>query len=127
MIAAKVVAIVPQREPQKGEARTGFAHLDDTRFLAVDRQSKSPFEHSFDPAGQLSGLVSCQNHEVVGVPHYLGVRPRAGSVAAAELFLEPMQVNVSKKRANYPSLRRPLLGSRHFRPAAVVRLNNGAF
>src|SRR6516165_9396129 len=111
MIAAKVVATVPQREPQKGDARTRLAHLDDTRLLAVDRQSKSPFEHLFDPASQLSGLVPRQNHEVVGVPHYLGVGPRSWSVAAADLPLEPMQVDIRKQWANYPALRCSLLGS----------------
>ena len=56
-IATEQVAVIPQRKPEEGQAFTRLAHLDDARFLTVNRQPESSFEQPFDPADQLPGLV----------------------------------------------------------------------
>ncbi len=72
--------------------------LDDVRFLAVDGEPKSAFEQSLDPVDQLPGLIARQDHEVIGIPHQLGVGPATGTVRAVEPVLEPVQVEIRQQR-----------------------------
>jgi hypothetical protein len=87
-----------------------LAHLDDTRLLTIDRQPEASFQQPFDPVNQLPGLVARQNDKVIRVAHELGVGPRAGSVVAAVLLLEPMQVDIGQQWRDNPTLWRSLLG-----------------
>ena len=84
MVATKLVAVVSQREPQKSSGSGPVRRILTIRvFSRLIGQPESSFEQPLDPIDQLPGLIACQDHEVIGIPHQLGVGPRTGTVATA--------------------------------------------
>ena len=126
-VATEKIAVVSQRETQKVQALARVMKLDDLRFLAVDGELESAFEQSFDPVDQLPGLIACQDHEVIGVPHELGVGPATGTVRTVEPLLEPVQVEIRQQGGYNPTLRRSLRGSSDFGSASLVGLDDRTF
>jgi hypothetical protein len=100
LVATEKVAVVSQRKTQKVQALARFVQLDYLRFLAVDGELESAFKQSFDPVDQLPGLIASQNHEVISIPHQLGIGPATGTVRTVEPFLEPVQVEIRQQRGN---------------------------
>jgi len=111
LIPAVQVPIISEGESQKLQALF-LTHSDNTGFVPVDAESKVCFEFLFQPAGNALSHKPCHYHKVVGKPYH----SRSGESVGAVLFfvkgpVEPVKVDVRKKRGDYPALRSPLFGT----------------
>ena len=118
-IPATQVTVIAKCESQKIQALF-LVHSDNTGFVSVYAESKDCFQLLFQPAGYALPHKSGHNNEVVGIPYH----SRSGKMVRAVCFfvkslVEPMKVDICKKRRDYPPLRSPLFGTAY----AAVLLN----
>ncbi len=69
------VVIVSKREPRKLQTRSCLLQIHHARLLPIDLQPQPAFQFRLDPAPQTTALIARQHHEIVGMPHHLGLRP----------------------------------------------------
>src|SRR5262245_3364773 len=102
----KQVSIIPEGETEKIQLHTSLFEIDDASFLAVYRQSHSPFNEAFDVLSQSRRLVSRQHDEVVGIAYQFRFCPFRRPIC--EVDIKPVQKDVGQQWRNSSALWRPL-------------------
>ena len=93
------VSVILEAEAEKFQLRSFLFEIDDASFLAVNRQSHSPFNEAFDVLSQSRRLVSSQHDEVVGIAYQVRSCPFRRPVRKVDI--KPVQKDVGQQWRNY--------------------------